>query len=446
MTALTKGSSATNLASFQKRHPIPTNREKAISYAYDIILRAEITSLDDTDPIDLSNFVYGMAIEKPFSSLYMPAVRLILKAPKPITSALQEDFRTIKINFTLKRFEIVNPAAKRYINPVNLIDTKELSIISIVGENFSDDSIPYELDSSPSKLDLAQSTLEIHLFETSALKSKRPLLNQVYSNTTVGAVIDLLSKQNFSDKSLVIEKPDNEKIYEDIFIPPLSFPDTLEYLQAFYGVYKTGIQVFVDFDNVFITSCVPNLEIPEKISNINLRVISREQQSPAAFISPGTSFIDDENKILEMFLSSRPVIDTGDTISKESIGGNIYIGQKDGITSTIGGGGINPSEDDKEMYIWSKSSSEFAADEIAFRINRKTESATCSVTGVDIAYLDPIAKVKLLYEYELNRAMHADYRISAVHHVFNKLEDDAKAFANADAIFAQSSRLRLSRI
>jgi len=394
-------------------------------YAYSVIAEMKLENVDDKKPRKLNDYIMGLSIEKNFEKLFCPMVKLVLSIPQGESFSIQDNFREAPVILTIER-HIVTEKGKGISPPEPVYKGVEFTIVHIEGNAFEDDlSNSGSIDQYPTPNTDTDKVITLYLYETKALEVKRPLMNKVYHDVTVSDVINYLIADNFKDRSIIVDKPENEDTYEQIFIPPLNFPDAIEYLQAFYGIYRSGVETFMDLDAVYIISKDSSAKFGDYYKDMNIRVRSQMQQDPQSK-ARGTrsTFIDKESKSVNITLDSTPVVKSGDVLSKEFIGEQLFINSDAKFDTAIGGGGINPSEDEsgKERFLWSKSTSKFATDEIALRINRNTESAHFVVQNSDIVYFNPVTVVHLGYAFKINDDVEAKYRFSLALTTFTRGE------------------------
>jgi len=410
-----------------ERFPAVDLSSKAKLYAYSVNTTIQLDNVDDKDPQDISDYVMGVSIEKNFEKMFCPLIKLVLNIPRGLAFSIQDNFRDVSLFFTLERHEVSSIERGTISSPEAVYKGAELSIINIEGDAFiDDDATTGDIDVMPTKNTKDDVVLTLYMYEKSALEVKRPLLNKVYNNVTISDVLNYLVANNFKNRKVVIDAPENEEEYEQIFIPPLSFPDIIEYLQAFYGIYRSGVEVFMDIDTLYIISKDTEAKNGELYNSMYIRTrASKQKDAESAAKGTRSTFIDEDSKVVNITLDNRPNIESGDVLSKEFIGEHLYINNDSKLDIAVGGGGINPSElgEGKERFLWSRSSSVFATDEIALRINRSTEISNFFIENTDIRYFNPVTVIHLGYAFKTNDDVEAEYRFSLVHSSFTRGED-----------------------
>jgi len=406
-------------------------------YAYSVIASMKLDNIDDEEANKLNDYIMGVSIEKNFEKLFCPLVKLVLVIPKGKNFSIQDKYRDASLFLTIEKHVVSDKKNGDDISPPEPVyKGTEFTIVHVDSQAFMDDTTNSgEITSYPVRNIDTDTMMTLYMYEKKALEVKRPLMNKVYNNVSVSDVINYLISENFKDRAIIVDKPDNEEVYEQIFIPPLNFPDALEYLQAFYGVYRSGIESFMDLDAVYIISKDSKAKFGDYYRDMNIRVRSIMQQDQQSKSKGSRStFIDKESKSVNIVLDTLPSIKSGDVISKEFIGEQLFISNDKSFNIAIGGGGINPSKDEsgKKRYLWAKSSSKFTTDEIALRINRNTESAHFTVQHSDIVYFNPVTIVHLGYAYKINADVEAKYRFSLVLSTFTRGEDSTldKTYSN----------------
>lgn len=434
-------------ASSLERMPQVDNRLESTFYHYSIIANVTLPVINNDTAINLAEYIQAFSIENDYTNMSMEIVKIVMLLPKGIAIALQEQYRETKINIALKVMNVTGDQSNlKYGTPEEVIPGKDYDIVHVNAKQYIDDTISEDLTTAPIKFAGTMIATELILCESSALAMKRSVINKVFNNVTMSDVLNVITTSIVKDKDYIIEEPDNNETYEQVFIPSSYLPEALEYLQAFYGIYENGIQSFATHEAFYITSRDVDILHGERFNNITLRVLSKTQDSPGRFVNNPTTFIDKKNKTVNITTSDSPVLVSGDVLSKEIIGANLLVG-RDGkeLSKTVGAGAINVKDDDKTRYVWLVSSSDYAVNEVALKINRSTECFKFKVANTDIRYLTPLSRFTLRYTYKMNSDASANYKIASCLSVF-QLYNENNVKDNIGPSFTCNSSMRLERL
>lgn len=94
--------------------------------------------------------------------------------------------------------------------------------------------------------------VEFFLFKSNTIKGLNTTpINAILKDCTVtDAVSYVLSTAKV--KNTLMSPAHNNHVYENILIPPLSCLSALQFIDSYYGIYKTGSMMFFDFDISYI--------------------------------------------------------------------------------------------------------------------------------------------------------------------------------------------------
>ena len=116
----------------------------------------------------------------------------------------------------------------------------------------------------------------IEAFENEHMRMNEKTLNICMRDVNVETVINVLySQTGLKHDYFNFIKPDNQKVYPEIFIPPMNFSRALVYLDNNFGIYKSKPMIFQDGKSLNIR---PMDKVYNTVSNrfvnpINLEVI-----------------------------------------------------------------------------------------------------------------------------------------------------------------------------
>ena len=218
----------------------------------------------DNTKIDISKFVKDLTYSMDYDRYVAPIFTAIILGNDYFIEDLKYHLDNLKFFITLKKFKRVSPTTN------NSTSTKDKPYIKseIV---FKDREL---LPVNPTVLDLTvqeghkdyknipRRRVKIDFIGKRENEMNHIVQSKIYKDVTVYDVISsLLSEaekieiENDKGSSqekfrVVISPPDNTKKYEQIVLTPGSLSDTLTQLQQDYGIYKTGVRVYLSSADV----------------------------------------------------------------------------------------------------------------------------------------------------------------------------------------------------
>jgi len=205
----------------------------------------------------------GISIVNDYDRKVFPAIRLVTKLDIVDYYNIQQD-NDVKFSVTIKKFNQTN------------LEKNDISLFSYIIKDKI--FVPMDRDKTPvnnedgltAKQDSMPGLHGIYtLISEEDLNNNKRMVNTVLSNTDMeGAILYLANR--FSSKPVIFEKPDNQKLYNQIIIPPNNIIRSMKYLDTVYGIYNNGLRIFFDLDTYYIIN---------KLDNTNVKTIADDPQS-----------------------------------------------------------------------------------------------------------------------------------------------------------------------
>jgi hypothetical protein len=95
--------------------------------------------------------------------------------------------------------------------------------------------------------------LELYLFNLEHLNMNKKILNAVIQSNNITNTIGFIFNE-VGIGSVIMNRPENTQMYDQILIPPLNFKNSIEYLSSTFGLFKSGVRQFLDFDRYYLLS------------------------------------------------------------------------------------------------------------------------------------------------------------------------------------------------
>ena len=87
--------------------------------------------------------------------------------------------------------------------------------------------------------------LTIYCYDKDLIRKTKQQVRSIYKNTSLSSVVeDMFTSCGIAHDHIFLESFDNNKMYEQILIPNLSFIDAISYIDTYYGLYSTGALLY----------------------------------------------------------------------------------------------------------------------------------------------------------------------------------------------------------
>lgn len=215
---------------------------------YYYIVDVSLVDYTRNNVVNINDYFVGLRITYNYKKHVFPVVEIQLSLDGYLYNTIKKNDIKLKLSIVKKILDsndfLTNTIKKEnfLLNELfTIIDKTKLEYIS---ENIDDIDIP-TLD------------VKLTLFSDKHLKINKMMFNGNYLNCRTVDIISLIN--NVNQSNILIERPDNQRKYEQIIVPPMNCFSMIDYLQKYYTVYRNGIRTFFDFNDYYIIS--------EKISN-----------------------------------------------------------------------------------------------------------------------------------------------------------------------------------
>ena len=235
--------------------------------------------------------------------------------------------------------------------------------------------------------------IPINFNATDASKTDVPVINAL----ALG-----ISKCVTTEKSVVLQTPDNDKTYNQIIVPPYNLKDFCNHLQTVYGVYKSGLIVYQDLKYLYVIPEVSdNYDVPEDEHN-KVFIYVYDQNVATADESKVGSYDDtDSDRYVIMQPANYKFINMGefeketsgnifDVVSDTSVDGAVtYEGDSFGgssplVESDSGLKGSNSVSSDRVRYFGDELDNDFATSAMIEGIKLRQVQCNMQFRDVDI--------------------------------------------------------------
>lgn len=315
------------------------------------------------EPIDLRQYCVTISVTNEYEINMFPILSVKLNCPDPVVRSIRESYHQGRVTMEVKKAGL-NENTEYSPMGDTFIPNSVFKIMDVEFRSTDDEYRPEDNDKGDSTGVVERKEIILDLFMVEHLEMTKKLISKVYKDNTLefaaGAIFTKLAKI-----PVMMAKPDNNKTYEHIMIPPQNLKASIYYIQEFYGFYKNGIRFFFDYNWIYLLDRIKGIgkDIGKRYHRVHVEVFSKRTIDPNDQDGWNTKE-DGQHELktggatntIESDLSSRHI--EGDSLkvgryqndTKHSIGSDQYRAQADDYTP-------------KQRYIWNSTSNPFLQEE-----------------------------------------------------------------------------------
>lgn len=205
-------------------------------------------------------YITDIILEKEYESFHFPYFQISLAIPNNI-------YRKLK-KYPFESTITIDIRAGKYFNP-EIRANDNIIFLSKINDTFA----CYFLDSTPDTDETIQKELEkengvdngqgylygdmaivdMILYKKIYLEKAHSVINDIVSSASLTDIISLcLTKADMPPNSVLMSIAQNNKLYNEFSITPISLEKQLERIANSYGLHNKGTIIFFDFDMLYI--------------------------------------------------------------------------------------------------------------------------------------------------------------------------------------------------
>jgi len=233
-----------------KLKDLPSFAANAKHYYHKIFFTAIITNTDGTtEVIDLSDVIFNFKIFQLYNDFVFPVVAVSVNLTPKQHIKIADNLEKVRFRLNMEKLELTDFSdANKEFEKTGEIVYKDLmlELSDYDKKRFRDESEQY----GGGFQDATKIQVYMELFKSEHLVINKKPITGVYNNVKMDSMmIHLLSKSG--QKTLVQKSNRGDEIIPQIVLPGKNLAQTIYYLQQVYGIYKSGIRLFFDFDRAY---------------------------------------------------------------------------------------------------------------------------------------------------------------------------------------------------
>ena len=408
--------SISSMNGLRQNNPMPANLPASTEYAY--ILNMEYTHIKDEETfVDLSHGVEEFSIYNKFDDGKFSIISATVTVNKIQLKDIHNLFRSMTIYISLKMYKNIIESGKSYGEEYKTVwNRKKFRII----QN-SNMMLPAEANADDKKSDTSiveKFQVTLTLISEDILNVYKEIFNGVFRNITIKDLIYYLVGKTGVNVKLYAQAPKNTSTIKQLVVPAGDIFDVLSFIDNYYGIYEGKGLFFADVDKLIIMDkLTPYLSPDAEVNKVDITLYQGVGK-----IDTGVSYLNEEQKKLELFISSSPRVRVNDIINRMKFGNDIAILNSTGktITSTANAGIVKDvyAGYDKKTYFWCNSSSDLLKDALKVDFNKEAESLDLVIPSSIYELFTPEFKYDVHANYTAAEGFEGTYRLSKVFHKF----------------------------
>lgn len=235
---------------------INNNEDEYLIYKYKV---QELYLLFGGENYKLENErLNGITIMNHFMENLYPVIKIDLALEQSVYNRIIKEKNSLKVKLNIRKYYRKNSDDEKSLesNYINGVFTLILDdSVNTLDSSAHDKEYP---EGDKNEMNAVTNMMELFLFNGDLIKSNTTLLNVILKEANVSAAIGyLLSK--VGAKRILMAKPDNQEIYDELKIPPLKIAKAISFVDSYYGIYNTGSIIYFGLDRGYIIPfCKPS--------------------------------------------------------------------------------------------------------------------------------------------------------------------------------------------
>lgn len=197
--------------------------------------------------------VVGIEIHNNYFANTFPIFKLNLLVDETDYYKINANKTTLKIKLRIQKYykkseNDSNSFKRDYINDIFVLADEEEDVNR--DRDLSFQSVMLNTDYTNGIKDYNR-PMELYLYKESSLTGMKQQVNVIFDSTNLSTAVGyILSKGGV--KNVLMSPFENNKVYTDLLLPPLTINKQIAHLDACYGFYKQGSMIFFGIDRTYI--------------------------------------------------------------------------------------------------------------------------------------------------------------------------------------------------
>lgn len=262
--------------------------------------------------------------------------------------------------------------------------------------------------------------IDFFLFRSDIIKNAKTQINTILKNATVtDAISYIATKADLNN--LLMSPPDNVISYENLIIPQMEATKSIQFIDSYYGLYKTGSIIYFDFDIIFIISYDGKCTAYRRGESHDTTIIIPEKSS--RYSSDPCSVKKKNDTTNYIICNSNDINIRNDSISFDAYASNDakFVDVSTGEISETNSTAVTKGSKSSIRIFDDVTENKWINKIYAKQTESKSVVVEMNLSDYDIAMISPNKRVKFLFEdTKLTMKYRGNYQLSYIKHDFIK--------------------------
>jgi hypothetical protein len=343
------------------------------------LIEATILNTTDGSAINVSNFIKEINVRKDFVENSFPLFVVNFMTTESVRNIMRDNDVNLSLKVS-KYTETDLETTEESANPT--IDSVVLeTVIRSYKKKFETTSSKTE--DGEEAADSQSDTVQLIPFQIvgipeELISKNATIINEVFENARMDDIlVNIMSATNGSDR-VYIDPSENEEREESLIIPPMNVVPAVKYLQDVYGVYKGGINVFLDLDRAMVYKIFNANRTSGRTFEV-IVVPTEDVNNTFKFMTPQI----DENENVRLFLRTTPPFTSNRKISEDASGQTTVFSSYDYNFGTVRRTYENETSSAKTRYFWNFYQNKLFEEALLNDIKQGSEITLITMSNVD---------------------------------------------------------------
>lgn len=383
--------------------------------SFDILFPGEPATRLETGQIN------NIVIEKEYEKAFFPMMRVSLSLDTTLYHKIIEHKLEVKFRIRLQKYAFRDDdqfqMREDILNDIFVIFLDENTPFLNKDQLKENEKITGETAQTKSNV-----PMDLFLFKERDMLQTKQLTNYVFSGETLTNILAYLFASHGFNKVLMTPMK-NQKTYDEVLLPPITFLGNILYMNNQYGFYEKGMLLFFDMDCVYLIdkskSCTAwrPLEYRKTVFHIRNSTDTNAQTA-------GT-FIDDQQMSYYINMPYTSINMMNASILNDQFEGNhrLIINPYEGTSQTVSASTVQRGDGTYKVLV-NRYNNPFNISAEQVRIDQEGEIISVGLSNHDIQSLTPNKEFRFTFDDTLiNREYGGNYRIAQTMSVFSKEGD-----------------------
>ena len=392
---------------------------------------------DNKEEVLPSEYIEYITVEHDYVNNFYPILKLGVLVSQYLLEKIIQNRKTIKIKLKISNYVIGNDESSgikyKFIDDIFIPMLEDITSNKDNDQNVENDNMnSVNSINKPTRL-FNSIPLSFYMFKEKDIKISNPINNVIIEDANVLDSIAYLINNSQIDK-LLLEKPHNNTIYNQLILPPNTIKKSIDHIQEYYGIYTNGVKFYMDFNMTYLIS--KDLYNPPLEKDEPEKVIINIEKVNTAYTGRDRSFYNKDEKIFYINTFNSCQFKDRKATTNQIMGDNITVVNCEEIESnnpvfydpktkkfTINNSNIqkNP-KGDKERVIINKNMTSMSNEQLLKEIEDTELEIMMSLTNIDIRFFNIHRKFTLNFlENNLSFKYNGEYLLDKFAYTIKKM-------------------------